>query len=392
MALPEAFKKNAEKKKEEGEVREGESDKKEKQPPFAKKSKGKKGKETKDTEIIEGGKGSEGVTKMNDPRKKGMPSLDDENTDACMKKDKKGGKDCGCKHKNDALTPQEYLAACAGGYQDRDRTYIRARLDANQRVDKTGSGTGKKCGASHIPKQATCSKGAGGGSAPAKKEPRLKDFLAGGGGHGSAGQKASSKFWNTPGSTKGVGNKLKRGAEAAANAGALAKFAQAGVQVGMGQYGKGVQSVLTAGSLSSMAGASRAGRQGNKALASDFSRQATNLGKVNTGISIARSLKSGQAQYNVKQAFNRSREMGRRANNRAGSYTTTAKSGWSTKMPIPKKKKDSVWANGFSKTDAETALTANAMNLATDKYKGEKRKKNAQGQPRNMIYSNTFNT
>ena len=388
MALPEAFKKNAEKKKEEGEVREGESDKKEKQPPFAKKSKGKKGKETKDTEIIEGGKGSEGVTKMNDPRKKGMPSLDDENTDACMKKDKKGGKDCGCKHKNDALTPQEYLAACAGGYQDRDRTYIRARLDANQRVDKTGSGTGKKCGASHIPKQATCSKGAGGGSAPAKKEPRLKDMS----GYGQGKINARDKFWKTPGSTQGVGNKLKRGAEFAANAGAAAKLVQGVGQYASGNFGKAIQSTLTAGSLSSMAGASRAGRQGNKALASDFSRQASNLGKVNAGISIARSLKSGQAQYNVKQTFNRGREMGSRWTNRAGSYTTTAKQGWSTKMPMPKKKKDSVWANGFSKTDAETALTANAMNLATDKYKGEKRKKNAQGQPRNMIYSNTFNT
>jgi hypothetical protein len=55
-------------------------------------------------------------------------------------------------------------------------------------------------------------------------------------------------------------------------------------------------------------------------------------------------------------------------------------------------KPDSVWANGFGKADAESALSANSMNLATDTYSKEKRKRNAQGQPRNMIYANTFNT
>ena len=390
MPLPAAFKKNAEKKKEEGEVREGEKDTEEKKPPFAKKSKGKQKKETKDTEIIPGGEGSEGVTKMNDPRKKGAPSLDDENNDACTKKDGKKGKDCGCEHKNDSLTPQEYVAACDLGIQDRSRTYIRARLDAEQRVDVTGSGTGKKCGASHIPKASTCTKGAGGGSAPAKKEPRLKDFRAGGGGRGSAGQKANQKFWNTPGSTKGVGNKLKRGAEAAANVGATLKMAQAGSQFVQGKYGKSVQSVLTAGTLSSVAGQSRAQRQGNKGLASDFGKQARNLSIANSGISLARGLASGQTQYSAKQAYNRAADFGSRMGRRATSYTTTAKPGWSTKLP--KKKKDSVWADGFSHLDAESALTANSMNLATDKYSKEKRKKNAQGQPRNTIIANTFNT
>lgn len=348
MALPEAFKKNAEKKKEEGEVREGESDKKEKRPPFAKKSKGKKVKETKDTEIIEGGKGSEGVTKMNDPRKKGMPSLDDENTDACMKKDKKGGKDCGCKHKNDALTPQEYLAACEGGYQDRSRTYIRARLDA-------GAGTGKKCGNSHIPKQATCSKGAGGEK---KKES--------------------------------LGTKFKRGAEAAATAGAIANMAKSGYQLSKGNIGGATKSFLVAGTLGNTASASRARRAGDLTLAKKHSNRAKTFGNVSAAIGIAGGLYSGQTQYNAKQAYNRAASFGSRMGRRATSYTTTAKEGWSPKLT--KKKKDSVWANGFSKTDAETALTANAMNLATDKYKGEKRKKNAQGQPRNMVYANTFNT
>lgn len=48
-----------------------------------------------------------------------------------------------------ALTPHEYLAACELGIQDRSRTYIRARLDADQRLDlKCGKGSiseGEKC-------------------------------------------------------------------------------------------------------------------------------------------------------------------------------------------------------------------------------------------------------
>ena len=60
---------------------------------------------------------------------------------------------CGKKmDRNDALTPQEYLAACDLGIQGRSRTYIRARLDAAKRLDK-------KCGASGIPDNAKCTKG-----------------------------------------------------------------------------------------------------------------------------------------------------------------------------------------------------------------------------------------
>lgn len=52
-----------------------------------------------------------------------------------------------------ALTPHEYLAACELGIQDRSRTYIRARLDADQRLDL-------KCGKGSISQGEKCSKGA----------------------------------------------------------------------------------------------------------------------------------------------------------------------------------------------------------------------------------------
>ena len=364
MALPEAFKKNAEKKKEEGEVREGESDKKEKQPPFAKKSKGKKVKETKDTEIIEGGKGSEGVTKMNDPRKKGMPSLDDENTDACMKKDKKGGKDCGCKHKNDALTPQEYLAACAGGYQDRDRTYIRARLDA-------GKGTGKKCGNSHIARTATCN-------------------VNGGGGKSGSASKTKTTF----------GNQIRQGLTMA---GAVSNGLSTVNSIKKGQYGSAVVYANAA------IGNARAAKSFSQNKVKQAGRQT--MGHMALGAGLAVGLTAGNMAARSPGARNAARSAGAAAGRAygntvgraAGASKRTAfnmeqRAAGFRKMKRPNmkgsalSKRDSVWANGFSKTDAETALTANAMNLATDKYKGEKRKKNAQGQPRNMIYSNTFNT
>ena len=61
-------------------------------------------------------------------------------------------------------------------------------------------------------------------------------------------------------------------------------------------------------------------------------------------------------------------------------------------VPPSKKKRDSVWADGFEVNDAAFVLTEGADKLATEKYAREKRKRNAQGQPHNMIYANTFNT
>ena len=75
-------------------------------------------------------------------------------------KDGAGGKtmkdgDCSMKKgRNDALTPQEYLAACDLGIQGRSRSYIRTRLDSAERLDL-------KCGKGSISKGEKCSKGAG---------------------------------------------------------------------------------------------------------------------------------------------------------------------------------------------------------------------------------------
>jgi hypothetical protein len=72
----------------------------------------------------------------------------------CGKRKAKCDGSCGKKmDRNDALTPQEYLAACDLGIQGRTRSYIRARLDATERLDL-------KCGKGSISQGEKCSKGA----------------------------------------------------------------------------------------------------------------------------------------------------------------------------------------------------------------------------------------
>jgi hypothetical protein len=72
------------------------------------------------------------------------------------------GKKCSCdggcgsyKKMDAALTPHEYLAACELSIQDRSRQYIRARLDAAERLDL-------KCGNGSISQGEKCTKGAAG--------------------------------------------------------------------------------------------------------------------------------------------------------------------------------------------------------------------------------------
>lgn len=71
----------------------------------------------------------------------------------CGKRKAKCDGSCGKKmDRNDALTPQEYLAACELGIQGRSRSYIRARLDAAERLDL-------KCGKGSISQGEKCTKG-----------------------------------------------------------------------------------------------------------------------------------------------------------------------------------------------------------------------------------------
>jgi len=88
------------------------------------------------------------------------------------KKGRKASCDGGCggyakkMDRNDSLTPQEYLKACELGIQGRSRAYIRARLDAAERLDL-------KCGRGAISEGEKCTKGAAqkvGPKAPGKSK------------------------------------------------------------------------------------------------------------------------------------------------------------------------------------------------------------------------------
>lgn len=273
------------------------------------------------------------------PEEEEMREGEADKGDGYKNKMDKEGKACSCKHKNDSLTPQEYIAACEMGIQDRSRVYIRARLDAAERMDKTG--TGKKCGNSYIPAQANCTAGSG-GSAPAKKQPsdksgqRLRDIT----GYGVGKARAREEFFtNKSGSTKGLGNKLKRGAEFAANVGSAVKLVQAANQFSKGEIGRGAQSFLSASALSSTAAASRAQRQGRTALAGDFNRQAGQLLAAKAGVTALQAASKGISPRQVRNSFVRNRA---KASNAAFSVEQRLKG-------FRKMKRDgTVWADGFS--------------------------------------------
>lgn len=98
----------------------------------------------------------------------------------CMSKGRKGKcdgscgksmKDGGYMKKMDSLTPQEYLTACELGIQNRSRTYIRARLDAAERLDL-------KCGNGAISEGEKCTKGQAQKAKAPKPEEQIRTQVA----------------------------------------------------------------------------------------------------------------------------------------------------------------------------------------------------------------------
>tara|TARA_R100000951_G_C2626101_1_gene176044 strand:- start:650 stop:1363 length:714 start_codon:yes stop_codon:yes gene_type:complete len=233
--------------------------------------------------------------------------------------------------KRDSLTPHEYLDACDLGIQDRSRTYIRARLDA-----RTSTAKGKKCGNSYIPRKSNCTTGSGGAA-----KPRLKDLT----GYGRNKVSARNKFSTTRGSTKGIRNKLKLGAEVAAQAGSFASVMKAGYNISEGRYAQGAQSFFTAASLGSLASGSKASRMGNKGLASDFNRQAGQFAAAKVGLASLqlanKRRKTGQLP-NMRNMKNNASNTAFEAEQRMKGFKRMKRNGNRGWLP------DSVWAEGFS--------------------------------------------
>ena len=152
---------------------------------------------------------------------------------SCGAKSKKDY-DMGPGMKMDALTPQEYLDACDMGIQGESRAYIRARLDAEQRLDL-------KCGAGSISQGEKCHVGSAqktkGGSRK-KENYNVAGAMLGTAANFAAVAKGVNAYQN-----------FKKGnyAQAAGAAFGTAKQLQAGRQYHKGELLKGLKSELTGG-------------------------------------------------------------------------------------------------------------------------------------------------
>ena len=209
----------------------------------------------------------------------------------------------------------------AKGYSDRGSSAC--RLDATERLDL-------KCGKGSISEGEKCSKGSA-----QKAQPTLRDLR-------NDPYGMNKEFWETPGSTKGIGNKIKRAGEFAANSGAaLAIFAGAtqiaeGVTAGnIGLISRGLRNTSLGVSATSLAGASRAARQGNKKLSKEFAIEAGKIAAFGVGqeaaLGAASGFKRAGGVSNVKRG---ARRMYQAARVRASGARVM--------------KRDSVYAAGFS--------------------------------------------
>lgn len=257
----------------------------------------------------------------------------------CMSKGRKGKCDGSCGKKmdrNDALTPQEYLAACELGIQGRSRAYIRARLDSAARLDL-------KCGKGSISEGERCTKGAAqkvDPKAAAKKEFKtlMRDPIA------------ANRFNKAKGSTKGVGNKIKAVGEFAARLGGGAAVGFGAVQTfegamrgNLGEVSRGYRNMQLGAAAVQTAAASKAARMGKTELSKEFLKSAGRQVAIGVGQEAALGAYAGfKRAGGVAGATRGARRTYQAARMRAAGMRTM--------------KRDSVYAAGFSPELDQLAL------------------------------------
>jgi hypothetical protein len=162
----------------------------------------------------------------------------------CGRKGKCDG-NCGSMRKrSDSLTPLEYLDACELGIQDRSTAYIRARLDAAERLDL-------KCGKGSISEGEKCTKGAAQKVQPKQPKQRSKARTI-----ASAGAILGGVALNAGATGYGVGKALTGDLAGAGRAFQLAGAGQALTAVGGRGIGlkKESKKLLTTAALTAGAG------------------------------------------------------------------------------------------------------------------------------------------
>lgn len=230
--------------------------------------------------------------------------------------------------RNDALTPQEYLAACELSIQGRSRAYIRARLDAAERLDlKCGKGSiseGEKCHVGTAQKVDP--------KAAAKKEFKtlMRDPVA------------ANRFNKAKGSTKGVGNKIKAVGEFAARLGGGAAVGFGAVQTfegamrgNLGEVSRGYRNMQLGAAAVQTAAASKAARMGKTELSKEFLKSA------------GRQVAIGVGQEAVLGAYAGFKRAGGVAGATRGARRTYQAAGMRA-AGMRTMKRDSVYAAGFS--------------------------------------------
>lgn len=273
----------------------------------------------------------------------------------CGCKGKKGGKcdgSCGGsmrKRGDAALTPHEYLNACDLGIQDRSRSYIRARLDAAQRLDL-------KCGAGSISKGEKCTKGAAQQVDPraaAKQEFRTL----------MNNPVAANQFNRAKASTKGVGNKIKAvgefaarlGGGAAVGAGLMQTF-EGAMKGNLGEVSRGYRNMQLGAAATQVAAASKAGRMGKKQLSKEFLKSAARNAAIGVGQEAAI---GGVAGFNRSGGMAGLRRRTRGAYQRAtGMRSTPSGTGFASSSydrPL-RGRRDSPYASGFPLDSAALAI------------------------------------
>ena len=274
----------------------------------------------------------------------------------CGCKGKKGAKcdgNCGGamrKRGDAALTPHEYLDACDLGIQDRSRSYIRARLDAAERLDL-------KCGAGSISEGEKCTKGAAQKADPraaaAKQEFRTL----------MNNPVAANQFNRAKGSTKGVGNKIKAVGELAARLGGGAAIGAGVMQLysgamkgNLGEVSRGYRNMQLGAAATQVAAASKAGRMGKKQLSKEFLKSAARNAAIGVG---------QEAAIGGVAGFNRSGGMAGLRRRTSGAYqsatgmrSTPSGTGWASSAydrPL-RGRRDSPYASGFPLDSAALAI------------------------------------
>ncbi len=180
----------------------------------------------------------------------------------------------------------------------------------------------KPCGNSYIPKAAKCRKGRG-----TANQPNLRQIQ----GRSRESVKMHEQFRKAKANTKGIGNKIRRTGEFAANMGGAvaAGFGMRQTAIGLltgnvGQVSRGIRNTSIGVSATSLASASKASRMGNKKLSREFLGQATK----SIGIGLGQ-----EAVLGGLGAYKRNPKRARRAMNNFGMTLSRRAAGVRTYRP-----------------------------------------------------------